>query len=819
MNRQIVRYSALGSVAVAAVVGVVCFCLLGDATAEGDAGEQSAGGAPAAATTKPAAGPDRLFAEPVQVWNQDRKPSAPETLSRDRPQILRTSYDDEPGHFYPDPAANPLATAGDAANERAQASTMQLVAGNDDVKPERATDPFGLRNANGGAASKAAPKTTSGPTMDPFGAKAAQSKKSPAKANPQDSPYGDPPNFGKNGTIKPFDAAPLDGTPFSSRDGRGDSESAAADAVSVFDTRGRDSGNTAAIKRGGPGTGSAYGQANDPAARFTPAAKSSRPGELSENQLDDPQMRSIEDDGIGPIGIDAPSNPFNGKASTSADAFSGNSDAGTIGSAVVRPTSSGTRAQLAPLGGPQGSGRPGSRQVEGKQTPQITIEKIAPDEIQVGKTARFELHVRNTGTVVAQGVEVRDLVPEGTQFVTANPPASPGPQGELVWTLGALKPSDEHTIEIELRPLVEGEVGSVATVTFQAEAGVRSRVTKPDLSVQVTAAKQVMIGQDVVLAIKITNPGTGPATGVVLEERVPAGLKHPSGGELEFEVGMLKPGESRELELVLSAVQAGRVVNQIAARGEANLRADTQCEIEVIAPGLEVSMDGPAKRYLERQATYTVSVTNPGTAPAKDVELVTRLPKGLKFVKANNAGQYNPQTHSVVWSLEELPPAETGTVTLTALPVEPGEQRLRAEGKAKQGLTDEQEQITVVEGLAALLFEVVDVADPIEVKGETEYEIRITNQGSKAADNVQLVAMLPPELKFVSAEGPTRYAIDGDRVVFEPLGRLSPKADTTYRVAVQGTQPGDVRMKVQLMTDDMRQPVTKEESTRVYSDE
>jgi uncharacterized repeat protein (TIGR01451 family) len=305
----------------------------------------------------------------------------------------------------------------------------------------------------------------------------------------------------------------------------------------------------------------------------------------------------------------------------------------------------------------------------------------------------------------------------------------------------------------------------------------------------------------------------------VLEERVPPGLKHAAGAELEFEVGTLKPGETRELELTLTAAQAGHVVNQLVARADGNLQEQAECDLEVIAPALAITMDGPSRRYLERQATYTVSVSNPGTAPAKDVELVTRLPKGLKFVKANNAGHYDSQAHAVVWSLEELPPNDTGTVMLTAIPVEPGEQVLRAEGRAKQNLADEEVQRTVVEGLAALLFEVIDVADPIEVKGETQYQIRVMNQGSKAADNVKLSALLPPELKFVSADGPTRHTNKGQLVIFEPLGRLAPKADTAYRIAVQGVQPGDVRMKIQLEADDLEQPIMKEESTRVYSDE
>ncbi len=466
-----------------------------------------------------------------------------------------------------------------------------------------------------------------------------------------------------------------------------------------------------------------------------------------------------------------------------------------------------------------GTGRPGTRQAEGRQAPQLTIEKIAPTEIQIGKPAKIELVIRNTGTVTAQGVEVHDAVPEGTSFVESLPPIQPGLQGELAWTLGTLKPGEESKIDLTVLPTTEGEVGSVAMVTFRAEAGSRSRVTKPELSVQVTAAKQVMIGGEVVLAIKIANPGTGPASNVVIVERIPPGLKHPAGPELEFEVGVLKPGEQRELDLTLSAAQAGRVFNILTARGDGNLTAEAQCEIEVIAPALEIAVEGPAKRYLERQATYTVSVSNPGTAPAKEVELVTHLPRGLKFVKANNAGQYDARSHSVAWSLEELPPAETGTVSLTAIPIEAGEQRLRAEGRARQGLADEQEQITVVEGLAALLFTVVDLSDPIEVKGETTYEINITNQGSKAAENVRLAAALPTQMKFTSADGPTKHQLEGTNIVFEPLSRLAPKADTSYRITLRGDVPGDVRMRVQLVCDDMREPVIKEESTRVYADE
>ncbi|MFH1923117.1 MAG: DUF11 domain-containing protein, partial [Planctomycetota bacterium] len=368
-------------------------------------------------------------------------------------------------------------------------------------------------------------------------------------------------------------------------------------------------------------------------------------------------------------------------------------------------------------------------------------------------------------------------------------------------------------------PEAEGEIGSVATVAFIAAASVRTIATRPELVIQTSAPSQALIGEEIALVITVSNPGSGVATNVVLEEHVPAGLSHPAGEELDYEVGDLKPNESRKLELTLTAEGAGVLTNLLRARADANLRIEDRLEIEVVAPQLDVALDGPKRRFLERQATYTLSVSNPGTAPARNVELVAELPAGFEFVSANNAGHYEPAGRTVHWNLEELPVQETGTVRLTALPIEEGEQVLRFSCTAEPGQSITGEQPVLVEGVADISFRVVDADDPIELGGETTYEIQIVNRGTKAATNVLLEAILPPGMQAVAAEGPSRHRLDTDRnrVLFDPLPRLAPKADTTYRVRVQGLQPGDQRFSARLQTGESA-PVTKEESTRVYSD-
>lgn len=487
----------------------------------------------------------------------------------------------------------------------------------------------------------------------------------------------------------------------------------------------------------------------------------------------------------------------------------------------LAPLSAGSLAsplgQVPALG--EGTGKPGGAELEGPQVPQLALRKEAPAEVTVGKPATFRITVHNTGKVPAHQVEVRDEVPAGMQLQNTQPTASRGARGEIVWQLGSLPPGEQITVEAEFIPVAEGVIGSVASVRFQADVSARTTSTRPELAVETTAAKEVLIGEPVKLSIKVTNPGTGVATGVVLVEQIPAGLRHPAGAELEYEVGTLKPGESRELDLEMTAARPGQVTNVLAVRGDGGLQAEDRLDIQVIAPDLQVDLEGPKRRYLEREAVYQVAISNPGTAAARNVELVAYLPTGLKFVSANNAGQFEPETRTVHWLLEELPANDTGTVQLVTLPIEAGEMKLRCRTSAEKGLSAEKEQALTVEGIAAILFELVDVEDPIEKGGETTYEIRVMNQGSKAATNVNLAVTLPPEMQPVAAEGPARYAVQNNTILFEPLQRLAPKADTTYRVRVQGLQPGDLRVRVQVKTDEMEAPVIKEESTRVYADE
>jgi uncharacterized repeat protein (TIGR01451 family) len=466
----------------------------------------------------------------------------------------------------------------------------------------------------------------------------------------------------------------------------------------------------------------------------------------------------------------------------------------------------------------EGAGRPGDPKLEGPQQATLTVHKRGPREARVGQPCRFVISVRNTGAAPAEGVVLRDETPAGAQLDGAVPPAS-SDGSQLVWQLGALAPGEEKSVEVRVTPLREGPIGSVASASFATRATATTRVTRPQLAVRMSAPPTVARGADQTVRIEVTNPGTGTATGVMIVETIPENLSHEAGSELEFEVGTLEAGKSRSLELVLHAERAGRVVNSLSVTADGGLQAEGRCEFEVVAPELAVAVEGPRRRYLARPASYTVSIGNPGTAAAKDVRLVTHLPKGMDFIRANNRGEYDPQTHAVYWSLAELPQGQRGAVELVAVPKAAGRHTLRVEGEASEGLRVEESQELTVEGVASLAFEVRDLEDPIDVGSATEYEVRVTNEGTKSATGVTVRVESPAGMKPLSAEGQTAHRVLASAVEFAPLAELAPGAEARYRVRLEGRQAGDQRVAVLVQSTDLDAPIRREESTRVYGDE
>ncbi len=454
----------------------------------------------------------------------------------------------------------------------------------------------------------------------------------------------------------------------------------------------------------------------------------------------------------------------------------------------------------------------------GRQEPAVSLEWMGSPVAKVGTAADYSLVVRNTCNIPVQQVIVRVRIPAGLSVQGSEPKAVAEAAGILQWDLGTIMAKQERTMQLKLQADAKGDITPQAWVTFTGSSVMRIRVREPKLMLKCGVSEKVLVGDPAAFTLTVSNPGDGSADQVKIHAVLSEGLEHARGNKIDFDIGNLAPGESRNVTLLCATRAGGAQKCECSAEADGGLSAKDAATLNVIMPRLDLQLAGPRLRYLERRAIYSLKVTNPGDAPATNVTVADMVPAGFKVLAASDGGRHDFQTRTVSWFLGEIGPGQTREVKMEVQAINPGEHKHRATAVGARGLRAESELMTKVEGLAALLVEMVDTEDPIEVGNDTAYEVRITNTGSKAEGGIRLVATIPEKMQFKNAQGPARYQEEGRRVVFEPIEQLAPRADATFRINVKALDAGVVHFKIQVSSASLTDPVMKEEATRIYAD-
>ena len=477
-----------------------------------------------------------------------------------------------------------------------------------------------------------------------------------------------------------------------------------------------------------------------------------------------------------------------------------------------------------------------------RQAPNITIEAIAPEAIGIGQSLNYELVVRNVGTAAVTNVRVEDELPSRTQFLSSEPAAETSGD-RLAWSIGAMDAGSEKRIRITVKPLEEGEIRTRATVSFSSTVEARLKVTRPKITIVMTGPDTTRVGDKVPFQIKLANTGTGTAGRIVLKAQFSDGLQHSQGQIIEAELANLPAGQSKTLNLEVTAGKSGTQACVVTAIADGTQTETAKSNVMLVEPMLAIKQAGPARCLVKAEPTYTIELTNPGTATTDAVQLWASLPVGFDFLQATDGGAFLEANRAIGWRLPGLPAGTTKTVSLKLKAVAPTEGVIRTVAQtsgmnaeqtnvtntgvvavenrtpvATRGLEARAETIVKAEGVPALRFEVQDIEDPVEVGKEAVYEIRVINQGTGPCTNVQIVADMPETTMAVGSTGPTNGKIAGQQIIFEPIAQFGVKAEAVYRVRVKGTQPGDYRFRVRMTCDQIRSPVVKEENTRFYKE-
>lgn len=457
--------------------------------------------------------------------------------------------------------------------------------------------------------------------------------------------------------------------------------------------------------------------------------------------------------------------------------------------------------------------------------PVIASNIAGPQQIIVGRQAEYKVTLVNSGDVAANELTAVIAAPAEADLIDAvasngeverfAPEA--GQAGEITWRLYELAPGASQTLTLQLVPR-SGRQFELGVEWSHAPVGGQAvvEVQEPKLQIEIAGPSDVLYGQSQRYALTLTNPGNGAAENVGIE------LTPPGGGPdslVRHNVGLLAAGESKKIELELTAREAGELPIKAVATATGDLRAETVKSVLCRKAELQVDWRGPDKKFAGSVATYYFRVRNPGTAAADQVSVEVALPAGAEVVETSGGHSWDAKRRTVSWNAASLNAGEERFMELQCRMDQPGVNNMEIVAKSAAGdLRDAKSAAITVEALADLKLVIADPQGVVPVGELAEYEIRIQNHGMTAARGVNVVAMFSAGLDPSHVEG-GQHSINDGRVAFRTIDNLPAGGETVLRIHAKATQSGTHVFRAEVACEELEVKLAAEETTRFFTEE
>jgi uncharacterized repeat protein (TIGR01451 family) len=454
--------------------------------------------------------------------------------------------------------------------------------------------------------------------------------------------------------------------------------------------------------------------------------------------------------------------------------------------------------------------------------PVLTITKTGTERTTIGSNIDYRLGIGNTGDAAATDSVLEDIIPSGTTFVSA----SDGGQfenGRVVWNFGSVEINGSRSVSLTVRADQIGRFRNTARYTAVCATPVAASfetevIGVPDLTLVKEAPTEVVICDPIPLKLTVTNPGTGALTNVSINDPLPNGLVTDDGKTVvNYNVGTLQPGQSREYYFQTKALRTGSYTNTATATAEGGLSVNSTTTTNVHEPVLAITKTANREwQYLNRNVTFNMSLVNNGDWVAANTLVEDVVPSNSEFVSASQGGEYSAADHKVRWNFGDMQPGANQNFSITVKATQFGLLRNTVGATAVCAKPVAASAQVEIRGVPAVLLEVIDVNDPIQIGDNEIYTITVTNQGTLDALDVTVIATIQPEGEHVSNSGASAGSVAGKTVSFTPIPRLAPKAKVEWKVTVKAISEGDTRFTVSMKTRRLTTTVDETESTEFY---
>jgi len=462
------------------------------------------------------------------------------------------------------------------------------------------------------------------------------------------------------------------------------------------------------------------------------------------------------------------------------------------------------------------------------QMPLIASRVNGPRRITVGRKVNYTVLLANRGDAAAEQLVARVRVPEWADVVATKSgtgsvqrsasSAVEADQGSLLeWRIDRFAAQGSAKLELTLiarqgRPIELGVDWSHAPVGSRTVV----EVQEPKLEMNVTGPDEIQFGKPLRYRLTLSNPGTGTAEDVTIFLQPPG---KPASEASKHRFGSLAAGQTKTVEIELTAREAGELSLLARATGAGGVEAATEKKLFCRKPALEVDWRGPSHKYTGALATYYFRVRNPGTAPAEDVTFVVDLPTGFQ-VQATSAGQtYDAGNRRLTWKVGALRPGDDKYLQVRGVPSAAGDNQFQIAAATPDRIaSDTATAMTEVVAVADLKLEVRDPKGPLPVGAETVYEVRVKNRGSSAASQVNIVAMFSEGIEPYMVEGGEFSVADG-RVSLGTLASLPAGGEKVFKIRARAESPGTHVFRAEVLCRELDTKLTAQEMTKFYAEE
>ena len=486
----------------------------------------------------------------------------------------------------------------------------------------------------------------------------------------------------------------------------------------------------------------------------------------------------------------------------------------------------------------------------------LNLNKSVSDPTpNVGEQITYTIAVTNSGPSTATGVTVTDQLPAGVSFVSSSPSQGTFNPATGIWDVGTLNPTGGAAI-LSLVATVDtlGTITNTAQVTTSNQMDPDSTpgnnspteddqesvtifVESIDLSLSKTVNNPSPdVGESIVFTINVTNAGPSTATGVTVQDVLPAGLTFVNSTTSNssafnsatgiWTLGSLGPGQSAQLNITATVVTTGSNTNvaEIISANEFdidstpgnNLITEDDQDSAVFASSqvdlsLTKTVDNSTPNVGEN-VVFTIAVANAGPDVATGVSVTDVLPAGLTFVSSDQGANFNPATG--VWTIGTVAPGTVPTLNLTAsvntvvastntAQITSADQNdLDSTPNNNIPTEDDQASVTVTPASADLsLTKSVNNSSP-NVGEQVTFTVTVANAGPSTATGVSVLDQLPAGTTFVSASSPSFNPATG----IWNVGTITPGTSQSLNIVATSNTTGLVTNTAEIVASDQFDP-------------